>query len=186
MITSIEIREIFQNQYDATIKNSTSKILVSHFGEFSQELVISISNNVEKLLLTKGVEKKLIKRIFSILIEGLQNIRKHGLKDELFRQLGFLIFSEEEHFFNISLANVIDPDDFQKVEKYIECINSYSDEELKKTYLDVLTDEFMSEKGGAGLGFITTRIKSGKPLNHSYYSLNDGNLLFTFQIRLEK
>lgn len=185
-MTAKEIREIFQNQYDAILATGKSKILVSHYGAFSQDLVTSISNNAEKLLLSKGVEKRLVKRIFSILIEGLQNIRMHGLKDESFRQLGFLILSEEEGFFKVSFANVIDPDDFQKVDKYIEKINEYSNEELKKTYLDVLSNEFISEKGGAGLGFITTRIKSGQPLEHSYYSLSDGNLLFTFQIRLEK
>ncbi|MBL1278822.1 MAG: hypothetical protein COA33_001005 [Fluviicola sp.] len=185
-MTSSEVREIYQNQSDALVSSENSKVLISHFGAFSQNLVSNIATNAENLLLSKGVDKGLVKRVFSILIEGLQNIRMHGQKDEADRQLGFLILSEDDNCFNISLANVIDPVDFEKVDKYIEEINNYSKEELRDTYLNVLTNEFISQKGGAGLGFITTRIKSGHPLEHSYYALSDGNLLFMFKIRLEK
>ena len=185
-MTSVEIREIYQNKNDAIMSSDKAKVLISHFGSFSQDFVSSISDNAEKLLLSKGVNKELVKRVFSILIEGLQNIRLHGQKDEANRQLGFLILSEEKTCFNVSLANVIEPDDFQKVDRYIEKINSYTKKELKETYLKVLTNEFISHKGGAGLGFITTRIKSGQPLKHSYYALENGSMLFTFQIKLEK
>ena len=177
---------MYQNQSDQLILSGSAKILISHFGAFPQDLVTSIASNAESLLFSKGIDKGLVKRVFSILIEGLQNIRIHGQKDEANRQLGFLILSEQEDCFNIALANVIDPLDFERVDKYIEQINNYSQEELKDTYMDVLTNEFISHKGGAGLGFITTRIKSGHPLKHSYYALADGNLLFTFKIRLEK
>ncbi|HIP32384.1 MAG TPA: hypothetical protein EYG86_06460 [Crocinitomicaceae bacterium] len=185
-MTSQEIREIYQNQYDLVVSSKDEKALISHYGSFSQDLVSSISTNAESLLLSKGTDKGIVKRIFSILIEGLQNIRLHGQKDEADRQLSFLILSECPDSFCLSFANVINPDDFQKVDKYIEKINSYSKEELKETYLSVLTNEYISEKGGAGLGFITTRMKSGQPLEHSYYALSDGNMLFTFKIKIAK
>lgn len=185
-MTTVEIREIYQNQQDAITLQSDSKVLVSHFGAFSQDLVSSLSLGVENLLRSKNVEKQVIKRIFSIIIEGLQNIRIHGQKDEASRQLGYFILSESLNHFHISLANMISIDDFEKVDGYIERINNYSNEELKKTYLSVLENEFLSTKGGAGLGFITTRMKSGSPLKHSYFALKDGNMLFTFQIDLEK
>ena len=185
-MTTVEIREIYQNQQDAIVSKNDCKVLVSHFGAFSQDLVSSLTSNVENLLRSKNVEKKVVKRIFSILIEGLQNIRLHGQKDEASRQLGYFILSESCDKFHISLANMISSDDFQKVDNYIEGINNYSEQELRKTYLSVLENEFLSTKGGAGLGFITTRMKSGSPLKHSYFALEDGNLLFTFRIDIEK
>lgn len=185
-MTTVEIREIYQNQQDSVASSDDCKVLVSHFGVFSQDLVSSLTTSVENLLLSKNVEKQIVKRIFSILIEGLQNIRLHGQKDEASRQLGYFILSESANKFHISLANMISADDFQKVDNYIDKINNYSKQELKQTYLSVLENEFLSPKGGAGLGFITTRIKSGSPLKHSYFALEDGNMLFTFKIELEK
>ena len=185
-MTTVEIRDIYQNQQDAIVSKNESKVLVSHFGAFSQDLVSSLTLGVENLLRSKNVEKQVVKRIFSILIEGLQNIRIHGQKDETSRQLGYFIFSESSNNFHISLANMISTDDFQKVENYIEKINNYTKQELKETYLSVLEKEFLTTKGGAGLGFITTRMKSGSPLQHSYFALEDGNMLFTFRIDIEK
>tara|TARA_B110000285_G_scaffold166135_1_gene185627 strand:+ start:1356 stop:1913 length:558 start_codon:yes stop_codon:yes gene_type:complete len=185
-MTTVEIREIYQNQQDTIVSKNACKVLVSHFGAFSQDLVNSLTLNVENLLQSKNIKKQVIKRIFSILIEGLQNIRLHGQKDEASRQLGYFILSESCDKFHISLANLISSDDFKKVDNYIERINNYSEQELKKTYLAVLENEFLSTKGRAGLGFITTRIKSGSPLKHSYFALKGGSFLFTFRIDLEK
>ena len=183
---AVEIREIYQNQCDAIALTKESKLLLSHFGTFSQNLVSSLSESAERLLSSKNIEKTVVKRVFSIMIEGLQNIRMHGEVDDTERQLGFVILSESKSFINISLANVIDPDDFCKVDEYIEEINNYTEEELRETYLSVLTNEFVSHKGGAGLGFITTRLKSGQPLKHSYFALEGGKMLFTFKIQLTK
>ena len=185
-MTTVEIREIYQNQQDAIVSQKGCKVLVSHFGPFSQDLVSSLTLNVEHLLRSKNVNKQVAKRIFSIIIEGLQNLRLHGQKDEANRQLGYFILSESENKFHISMANMISTDEFQKVDNYIERINNYSKEELKETYLSVLENEFLSTKGGSGLGFITTRIKSGSPLKHSFFALKDGNMLFTFRIDLLK
>ncbi|MGY8926848.1 MAG: DUF6272 family protein, partial [Flavobacteriales bacterium] len=69
---------------------------------------------------------------------------------------------------------------------YIEKINNYTEQELRDTYISVLTNDFLSLKDGSGLGFITTRLKSGQPLKHSYFALEGGKMLFTFKIKLTK
>lgn len=183
-VTAQEIREIFQNQQDKL--DAEGKVLISHFGVFSQDLVSSLCASTEELLISSGDKRMLVKRLFSILIEGLQNIRIHGKRDEFGRQLGYVIVARSGEFYRILMANVIDPADQDKVESYLDKINDYSVEELKETYLAVLSNEFMSQKGGAGLGFITTRIKSENPLRYSFYQLKNGNMLFTFDVRMNR
>ena len=185
-VTALEIREIFQNQHDGMTKKDNRKVLMSHFGTFSQDLVSSLSGTTEELLTSSGDKRVVIKRTFSILIEGLQNIRLHGERDELNRQLGFVIVAGNKKDYRIIMANVINPEELEKVEKYLNKINGFSIEELKKTYLTVLSNEFLSSKGGAGLGFITTRMKSENPLNYSFYSLMSGRILFTFEVLLNR
>lgn len=185
-IATSEIRSVFQNKHDSIIKSNTTKVVMSHFGSFSQDLVSSISDRTEEVLLSKGIKRQVLKRIFSILIEGMQNIRIHGRKDEIDNQVGFIILSEDKESVNISFANVITFIDFEKVEKYIKEINSFSSVSLKSRYLEVLNNGFLNEKNGAGLGLLTMRMKSGRPLEYGFYALKSGNLLFTFKIKVEK
>ncbi len=185
-ITAAEIREIFQNRHDSFESEDGRKVLISHFGTFSQDLVSSLSSNTEELLISSGDKRMVVKRLFSILIEGLQNIRLHGETDYSGRQLGYLIVARGKKDYRVIMANIINPDDQDKVEKYLEDINHYSAAELKETYLSVLTNEFLSQKGGAGLGFITTRMKSGNPLRHSFYALKNDKMLFTFDVQVDR
>ena len=185
-ISAGEIREIFQNRHDNLVEHDHRKVLMSHYGTFSQDLVSGLSGSTEGLLVSAGDKRIVIKRTFSILIEGLQNIRLHGQRDDLNRQLGFVILAGSEKDYKIVMANVINPDDIPKVERYLDEINHYSLEELKSAYLKVLSSEFISKKGGAGLGFIITRMKSGNPLKYSFYALKNGQMLFTFEISLNR
>jgi hypothetical protein len=185
-VNESEIQEIFLNQNDALIISEGRKILLCHCGTFSQDLISSLSSNSEELMTSAGDKKSVVKRAFSILLEGLQNIRLHGEYDELKRQLGFVVLSGNKEDYKIIMANIIDSKDVEKVEKYIDKINSCSKEKLKEMYLSVLANEFLSQKGGAGLGFITTRKKSGNPLNYNFYPLTNGRMLFKFEVILKR
>jgi len=185
-IATSEIRSVFQNKHDSIINDDAVKVIMSHFGSFSQDLVSSLADRTEVVLTTKNIPRLIIKRIFSILIEGMQNIRIHGRKDSIDNQVGFVILSEDKSNLNVSFANVITFEDFERVEEYIKKINSYSEKELKNTYLDILKNGFLSDKNGAGLGLLTMRIKSCNPLEYGFYALKSGNLLFTFRVKVKK
>lgn len=175
----------FKTSHDALVNEEGRKILVSHFGAISQELLGSLSNGVEELLISKGDRKIVIKRMFSILLEGLQNIRLHGEADSTGRQLAFLVISENEEDYKILLANMIPREEEGRLTRYLDEINAYSPEILKEQYIAILSNEFMSAKGGAGLGLITTRMKSG-PLDWLFESLNKELSLFVLEVTLDR
>jgi hypothetical protein len=185
-ITATEIREIFKNQQDNIESSEGSKVLISHFGTFSQDLISSLSDSAEELIISSGDKKIVVKRMYSILIEGLQNIRLHGRKDGIGRQLGYLILTRTDSEYRIIMANLASYEDQERIEEYMEQINNYSEKELKEKYMSVLTNEFLSDKGGAGLGFITTRIKSKNELRYSFYALKQDLILFTFDVRINR
>lgn len=163
--TTAAIRHCFQEQSDFLVKSDRT-ILVSHFGVFSQNLVASLTDGIENLIVSIGDKRIVIKRMFSILIEGLQNLRLHGELDSQGVQSGFLILANDDDQYKLILANIIKTADVPGITSYIDTINNYSKEELKEKYTSVLSNEFLSEKGGAGLGLITTRMKSGNPLEY--------------------
>lgn len=183
--TTTAIRQIFEVQSDFLVENDQT-ILVSHFGAFSQSLVSSLSEGIENLLVSIGDKRMVIKRMFSILIEGLQNLRLHGELDSQGVQSGFLVLSNDEKQYKLILANIIKTEDTQLISNYVDSINSYSKEELKKSYTSILSNEFLSPKGGAGLGLITTRIKSGNLLEFELLNLDGGQSLFVLKISLDR
>lgn len=183
--TTTVIRSVFQEQSDSLIQKGQN-VLVSHFGVFSQNLVSSLTESVENLIISIGDKRMVVKRMFSILIEGLQNLRLHGELDSQGMQSGFLILSNDDHAYTLILSNIIKNKDVTTISHYIDTINGYSKEELKSKYSSVLSNEFMSEKGGAGLGLITTRIKSGNPLGYEIFPLSEDQGLFVLKVTLDR
>jgi len=108
---SNNVLEVCNSRYQEIYGNYNSsmnkKIIVSHFGEFSQDLVNSISNGVEEAMLDAGDKKGTVKRMFSILVEGLQNIRLHGEKDEDGNQASFLLIGQDDTEYLVTLANLV-------------------------------------------------------------------------------
>lgn len=186
-IVTSEVRMAFQDKCDELRAENGRNVQASHFGSFTQDLVMSLSEGVEELMVSMGDHRLVIKRMFSILIEGLQNIRIHGGYDPFSdQQLSYLIVAVSEENYKIVMSNITDAADQSRVESFINKINAYSEEELKDTYRSVLANEFLSQKGGAGLGFITTRMKSGNQLGANFIELSDSQVLFSLEVVLNR
>jgi len=163
--------EEFNNKYSNS--NSQSSIFVSHFGELSQEMVNELSVKAEKNMLNYGDNKGVIKRLFNILVEGLQNIRLHGARDENGKQTSFLNIAQENDHYKILMGNLVNNDQVNKISDKINIINSSSTDNVKKMYVNTLTNGIISKKGGAGLGFITMAMKSKNKLDFQFKVIND-------------
>ena len=52
--------------------------------------------------------------------------------------------------------------------------------------MDVLTNGIISNKGGAGLGFITMAMKSKNKLNYKIEEINDRISCFTLEVKIDR
>jgi hypothetical protein len=155
------------------------KIIVSHFGEFSQDLVNSLTTSIEEMMHDSGDKKGAVKRMFSILVEGLQNIRIHGEKDSDGNQVSFLIVLQNEENYQVTLGNLVSVKVIDTLTSRIEALNGMTREEIKGRYMDTLSNGIMSSKGGAGLGFITMSLKSGNKIEYQQQAVSDNLVFFT-------
>jgi hypothetical protein len=158
--------------------------MLSHFGEFSQDLVNSISEGVEAKLLENVVKKTIVKRMFSILIEGLQNIRIHGEKSKSKLQLGHVIVARNEDVFKISFGNYAKKDKTSALQENLNGLNKLDTSAIKEMYLNILSDGVISDKGGAGLGFITIAMKSKSKINYDFKEIDDELVYFHYEVEL--
>ncbi len=161
-----------------------SKIIVSHIGELDQNKVNSISSLVETQMEYLGVSKSAVKRIFNIVIETLQNICLHGEKDNNGYQMTYFIIGKIQNDFTIFSGNIITNLMAEKLNKRLNSIKSLSDTDLKKQYIEVLSNGELSAKGGAGLGFLTIALKSSNNIDFEFQMLNKEYSLFSLQSKV--
>jgi hypothetical protein len=166
--------------------NANGKIIVSHFGEFSQDLVNSLSTGIEDTMLESGDKKGVVKRMFSILVEGLQNIRIHGERDEDNNQISFLIVLQTEDEYKVTFGNLIKSENTYKIIERIDTLNEMDPDQVKELYMEVLSNGIMSNKGGAGLGFITMALKAKSKINYESQEVSDSLTFFSVNILLER
>lgn len=179
------LRDLYQDQCDS-ILNEGRSIIVSHYGGFSLDLISNLTENIDQLLVSKGDNQLVRKRMFTILIEGMQNVRKHGAFDEKGRQAGYLIIGSSEKDHHIVIANLVNAANRERVISYLNEINSYEIEELSMKYKSVLTNEFLENEGGSGMGLITTRLKTNNQLGYSCHNINSTLDLFAFEVVLAR
>lgn len=181
-----EIRNRYLTELGLHAHDTGSSIVLNHFGEFTQDLINGLSESMEELMISNGDSKKTIKRVFSILIEGLQNIRAHGERDEENNQYAFLVIAKSPLVYRIVFGNLILEKESQGLLKYIDKINQMELPALKELYMEILNNSFFTRKGGAGLGFLTMRLKSEQALNCKVQRLNEQNCFFTVEVLVNR
>lgn len=170
----------------------TSQEIFYYEGLIDSLTVVEILSDIEASAEAKGMNSLLRKKIFNIAVEGLQNLYHHtrdfsipGKSDKEIRQVQFALLEDADYFY-IETRNLLTPNQRKIVEEKINFVNQLSKEKLKELHRKVLTNNEISGKGGAGLGFIDMRRKSGLDLAFRFESIDDDLLRFIFIVKIIK
>lgn len=160
--------------------------VVSYYGELSEDKIDDFTAQVVDSLIAEFDKKNILKRMFNVLIEGLQNIRIHAEKDNTGKQVAYFEVTRTEAEYNIVFGNLVKKQNEDSLRARLNFLNSISTQEVKKHYMLVLDDGETSSKGGAGLGFITIALKSKNKLNYNFADYNDDLLCFNLGVTLNR
>ncbi|RYM33376.1 hypothetical protein ERX46_10570 [Brumimicrobium glaciale] len=180
----IDAKGIYNELHNEFTDHGNNLMVMSHLGEFSQELVNSLSEGLEYIMDQREVKRIIIKRMFSIMIEGLQNVRLHGKANLLKKQLGHVMIIEKNGMFSVSFGNIVDEQGKSILTKHLNKLNNMELSEMKGYYLDVLGNGDMTDKGGAGLGFTTIALKSKSKINFQFLEYEEDSYYFEMRIEL--
>ncbi|MFM1876314.1 MAG: hypothetical protein RL266_2051 [Bacteroidota bacterium] len=137
-------------------------------------------NNFEAL-------NKLSRRISFIMVECFQNVVRHGAKklDSSKDKSGGLFAARLMGDANyVSSINLIDMNEVELLREKLNQLNSIEKDKLKALYLEVLNNEEISAKGGAGLGLIQLARKAGQPISFDFEDLNEHLANFYLSLKL--
>lgn len=168
---------------------SEDNLCLLYNGNFSDEITnklielseYNISNNIS---LTK-----MKKKASFLMAECFQNIVRHGEVIDGnsidYVNEGFFLTKNWQGIYYITSGNLIETTKVPELKRQLEKVNSLSKDELKQLYRDVLENQEISEKGGAGLGLIEMARKSGQKLDYFFSDFDDKFSFFYNQIVLK-
>ncbi len=150
----------------------------------SIEKVLALYNQaIEKIDIKRVFKKKL----FTIVVECLENIQKHAVF------IGEFESAPSSYFFNISVqnneylvtaGNIINNSNISFLKRKLTLITQLNQSHLKELYKRTLKKTSISEKGGADLGLIDIAIKSNNKINYFFEPINKELTLYKIQIKL--
>lgn len=162
-------------------------IILYFKGEITDKLLSSILQIIEDKMEREPSKAKIKKRVFSILLECLQNIYNyvHYEKfDNEFFQSAMLIITQVDTGYHIISGNYISNHEVDTLKQKIERVNMLSTNELKELYKEVLSTQDITKQGGAGLGIIDMARKSGEKIEFSFEPFNESLQFFSLQIKV--
>lgn len=166
--------------YDLHQTMVSNKIILVYEGEFTQEITKSVLAMAERNMESTGEDEPIKRKVFNVMVECLQNICKHSDENpEMYNDNEGAIFmiGNDKTSYSIISGNPILNENIDALKARLEQINSLDKEGLKNLYKEIITTGNLSEKGGAGLGFVDMARKSGNKLIYSFEPI-DGNYSF--------
>jgi len=165
-------------------KNRVGDIVIEYKGEITSDLITNLLEVFESKIDEIEVPSKIRKKLYNVLVEGLQNLYHHAIvgpaKEDEGKVIGAIILAYKDGQFTFTTGNYTLSENKKKLIDRIEQINSLSKDELKQLYKMILNNKEFSEKGGGGLGMIDIARKTGNKLLYQFYDYN--NEIIFYQI----
>lgn len=174
--------------YDLHKLMQEKKILLTYDGEFSQEITKAVLAMTERNLDSLKEDSSTKRKVFKVMVECLQNIVKHSDESDMESNFNSAIFAitQTDDFYEIVTGNYMFSSNRDIVEAKIEQVNSLDSAGLKDLYKNIMRNGELSDKGGAGLGFIDMARKSGEKLNYDFHEINEEYSFFILITRISR
>ena len=162
-------REVLSRRLDA---QGQELVLLSHFGEFNQVKIDHLLRLTESAILEQGDKRQVMKRVYSVLVEILQNMAIHATRDRDNRMYGYIILTREDNHYVVESGNLVVAEARESLAHRINELNALDPAQLRKAYVDTLCNDDFTDKGGAGLGMLTVAKRAARPILFRIDTLN--------------
>jgi hypothetical protein len=175
--------------YDLHRTMMSQKLILVYQGDFTQETTKSILAMAERNIDSSGEESSIKRKVFNVMVEALQNIVKHS--DELVdgatrSHAAIFLIGRESNRYTIMSGNPIRKANIGNLQEQLERINGLDKEGLKDLYKEIIKNTTISEKGGAGLGFVDMARKSGEKLDFEFPEMSPEYCFFCLKVNVPR
>ena len=175
--------------YDLHRTMMSQKLILVYQGDFTQESTKSILAMAERNLDSSGEKGNIKRKVFNVMVEALQNIVKHSdelVEGQMRSHAAIFLSGKEANRYTIMSGNPIRKANVAGLEQKLHHINSLDKEGLKELYKEIIKNTTISEKGGAGLGFVDMARKSGEKLAFDFPEMSAEYCFFCLTVHVAR
>lgn len=175
------------------IMNTDKLTTLLHYrGEINGPIISELLDDLDFKCINNDVTDTKRKKIFNIAVEMFQNLY-HYTRDlelkNLHNQEARIIelsFEIDQDAYLLRTSNFLKNNDEEKLRNRIDKVNDMDSKEIRAYYRKILNNEEFSDKGGAGLGFIDMKKRSGNPLEYEIEIVNQDVKKYTLVVKVKK
>lgn len=156
-----------EQHIDKNLKNH--EIIISFSGNLDVNVLNSALIVVEKKLNERNEKLRYTKKIYNVLVEVLQNIFHHGVKNAYNETFSIFSVSLYNNVYFIYCGNYIEDKLEPLLANKISAVNLMNADEVVEQYRKVLNNGIVSAKGGSGLGFLDMKRKTKNNIHFSFF-----------------
>lgn len=159
-------------------------IILCFQGDFNQDLVNAILVLAERGPDVQNSSTVVRGRVFSVLVECMQNIRKYGSptsSSDL--KPGIVIVCLDDNGYLLKTGNFINNEEIPNLKSRLDNVIKLNKDELKDLHKKVLGETKLSEKSGAGLGLISIGRKSDG-MGYVFKTIDDKTSFYALDVHI--
>lgn len=180
--------ENFHNTYNQEFIMAGSHTFLEYFGPMDFAIADSLLIKLKKTNEFKNLNKTTSKRVYSVVVECLENIWKHSDLEmsKNGKMNSHLSVGKENDSIIVCAGNPLPVDKKENITDRLDHINNMDVATLKSLHENKINADFIKDEKCAGLGLIQMALKSGNKINYSFNYLTTGFLYFEIVIKVNK
>lgn len=180
------INSVFQ--FYKLMKNN--EVSLVYEGEITHDITKAFTSLTETAMDKAEESSSTQRKVFHVMVECLQNISKHAEEVDYGKvhkeKKGVFLIHKNENQYGVTTGNIVANDKVAELKKSLDYINSLDKEGLKQLHKEQIKGGTLSEKQGAGLGFIDIAKKTGNPLDYHFLDVDENVSFFILTSRIER
>ena len=169
--------------YDRYTNLQIKDITLLFEGQITHQVMKALTSLVEEQL-DEVEDDRVLRRVYHVMVESLQNINRHAEAYEYrghpYPGMGLVLVAKNKQRFQVTTGNIIERAHADEIAMFLGKLNTMDSDALDDLYKKQMREGIVSPKGGAGLGFIDIRRKTGNHLDYSFVNIDDETTFFIF------
>lgn len=156
-------------------------------GHISTDVEKEVLSFTETKLVEEDVELNLRRRVFSILVEILENVSKYspGKKPEEQFGMSVAMIRMEDEVYTLTTGNLIQNKDVEDLKGKLDIINKFDKIGLKELFRKSISGQSINSGSTGNMGLIDMARKSGSKLVYQFEQVNNLYSYYTLSVKVE-
>ena len=152
---------------------SDNQVILDYKGPIDFKTTGILLQEVKNNLASHNVKKVLKKKIYSIMVECIENMLRHNAGTKENNLHPYIMLEKGDLEYLITAGNLILNSNVAILEEKLKEISHSDKKRLRNMYKEQINKDTDVIKNDAELGFITIALKSGIPLSYEFIAVNE-------------